>query len=144
MNLVVLIGNLVKDVELKATTLGKEVCSFTLAVQRSYKNTEGKYDSDFINCIAYGKTAEMISKYTKKGDKLSVEGRISTRNYEKDGKKVYVTEILVSNIGFLTMRKETKETPKQEEKQTDVYAEFGKKIEREQQELDFDNELLPF
>ena len=140
MNIVILIGNLVKDVELKATTSGKEVCQFTLGVQRNYKNGEGKYDSDFISCIAYGKTAELISKYTKKGDKLSVEGRILTRNYEKDGKKVYVTEVLVSNISFLTPKKEVKEeTPK-----IDPYEAMGKRIEEEQQELDFDENNLPF
>lgn len=141
MNIVILMGNIVRDIELKATTSGKEVCSFTLAVQRNYKNQDGKYDSDFISCIAYGKTAELISKYTKKGDKLSVEGRILTRNYEKDGKKVYVTEVLVSNISFLTPKKETKEEPKQED---DPYTAFGKRIEQEQQEFSLDENSLPF
>ena len=144
MNIVILIGNLVKDVELKATTSGKEVCSFTLAVQRNYKNADGKYDSDFINCIAYGKTAELVSKYTKKGDKISVEGKILTRSYEKDGKKVYVTEILVSNIDFLAMRKETKQEVKEEPKQEiDPYQAMGDKIEQ-QQELDMNSIDLPF
>ena len=115
MNKVFIIGNLIRDVELKATTTGVEVCGFTLGVRRNYQNANGEYESDFINCVAYKKTAELISRYTKKGDKLAVEGRINTRNYEKDGHKVYVTEIIVESIQFLTP-KQKQETPKQEEK----------------------------
>lgn len=150
MNTVIIIGNLTKDVELKTTQSGIEVCAFTLGVQRNYKNAEGKYDSDFPNFIAYKKTAEIISKYTKKGSKLAVEGRIQTRNYEKDGKKVYVTEIVVENVTLLDSKKETttnlQEPPKREEEKLDPYTAFGDSIqvEEEQQELAFDENDLPF
>ena len=151
MNVVNIIGNLTKDVELKSTTSGVEVCTFTLGVRRNYTNKEGKYDSDFPNFIAYRKTAEIISKYAKKGSKLAVEGRIQTRSYEKDGKKVYVTEIVVENVTLLDSKKESittnlPEPPKQEEEKLDPYTAFGDSIEvaEEQQELPFDDENLPF
>ncbi len=150
MNVVNIIGNLTKDVELKSIQSGIEVCTFALGVQRNYKNAEGKYDSDFPNFIAYKKTAEIISKYAKKGSKLAVEGRIQTRNYEKDGKKVYVTEIVVENVTLLDSKKESTtnlpEPPKQEEEKLDPYTAFGDSIEvaEEQQELPFDESSLPF
>lgn len=146
MNIVAIIGNLTKDVELKSTTSGIEVCTFTLGVKRNYPNKDGKYDSDFINFIAFKGTAEYISKYAKKGSKIAVEGRIQTRSYEKDGKKVYVTEIIAESVHLLDSKKEntTQEQPKQEEKQLDPYEEMGNKIEEEQQELAFDENDLPF
>lgn len=151
MNVVNIIGNLTKDVELKSTTSGVEVCTFTLGVRRNYTNKEGKYDSDFPNFIAYKKTAEIISKYAKKGSKLAVEGKIQTRSYDgKDGKKVYVTEIVVENVTLLDSKKEgttnLPEPPKQEEEKLDPYTAFGDSIEvaEEQQELPFDENDLPF
>ena len=147
MNVVNIIGNLTKDVELKSTQSGIEVCTFTLGVRRNYTNKEGKYDSDFPNFIAYKKTAEIISKYAKKGSKLAIEGRIQTRSYEKESKKVYVTEIVVENVTLLDSKKESKpqEEPKQEEK-LDPYTAFGNSIEanEEQQELPFDENDLPW
>lgn len=116
MNKVIILGRLTKDIELKSTTSGKEVCQFNLAVTRNYKNSNGEYESDFINCIAYGKTAELISKFTKKRDKIAIEGRIQTGSYEKDGKKVYTTDIIVENVSFVeTKKKENKVSYKAEE-----------------------------
>ena len=106
MNKAILTGRLTKDVELKSTTNGKSVASFTLAVNRDYKNAEGNYDADFINCVAYGQQAETISKYVHKGDRFGVEGKINTRNYEKDGSKVYVTEVKVDGFEFLESKKD--------------------------------------
>lgn len=125
MNKAVLIGRLTKDIELKSTPSGKSIASFTLAISRTYKNANGEYETDFINCISFGKQAELLSKYTVKGDQLAVEGRIQTRNYEnKDKQKVYVTEIAVESISFLQAKKK-------EEKKLDPYEVFGDKIERE-------------
>lgn len=116
MNKTILLGRITKDIELKSTTSGKEVCQFTIAINRTYTNQNGEYESDFINCVAYGKTAEVISKYTKKGDRLVVEGRIQTRNYEKNGNKIYVTEIIVETINFVeTKKQENKISYKAEE-----------------------------
>lgn len=105
MNKVVLIGRPTKDLELQTTPSGKKVLLFTLAVNREYKNEEGGYDADFINCVAYEQRAELISKYVGKGDRLGVSGKIETKNYEKDGRKVYVTRVLVDGFEFLESKK---------------------------------------
>lgn len=101
LNKVILIGNITKDVELMTTTSGISVCRFTLAVNRKFKNSEGNYDTDFIPCKAFRKTAEFLSKYTKKGQQISVVGSIQTGNYEKDGQKYYTTDIIVDEVGFV-------------------------------------------
>lgn len=106
MNKVILIGNNTKDIELRQTTSGTSVAEFSIAVKRTFK-TNGEYESDFFNCIAYNKLAETISKYVKKGDRIGVEGRLQTRNYtNREGKKVYVTEIVVENVEFLQTKKQ--------------------------------------
>ena len=101
MNVIVLSGTLVKDVELRHTKNDLSVGSFTIAVRREIKNKDGNYESDFVNCIAYGKLAETINSYFKKGSRILLEGRIQTGSYEKDGKKVYTTDIVVNNINFV-------------------------------------------
>ncbi|WP_040192110.1 single-stranded DNA-binding protein [Clostridium culturomicium] len=101
MNKVVLIGRLTKDPELKFTPTGTSVTTFTLAVSRRYKK-EGQPQADFIQIVAWGKTGEGVANYKKKGDLISVAGRIETRNYEaKDGTKRYVTEVIAEEIIFL-------------------------------------------
>ena len=114
MNKFIGIGRVTKDIELRATTSGTEVANFTLAINRNYKNAEGDYEADFLNCVAYKGLAKTISSYVKKGDKLAVDGRIQTRNYtNSEGNKVYVTEIIVENIDFIeTKKKETTEPDK--------------------------------
>ena len=102
MNRVNLIGRLTKDPELRTTPTGRNVCQFSVAVSRNFTNANGEREADFINCVVWDKQAENLVKYQKKGNQIAVEGRIQTRNYDdKDGKKVYVTEILASNISFL-------------------------------------------
>lgn len=103
MNKAILVGRLTKDPELKMIENTKrEVCQFTIAVNRPYTNDDGERKADFINCVVWDKLAENLSKYQKKGNQVAVEGRIQTRNYDdKDGKKIYVTEIFVSNVTFL-------------------------------------------
>ena len=102
MNKAILIGRLTKDPELRTTPTGRNVCQFSVAVSRNFTNANGERDADFINCVVWDKQAENLVKYQKKGNQIAVEGRIQTRNYDdKDGKKVYVTEILASNISFL-------------------------------------------
>ena len=102
MNKAILIGRLTRDPELRTTPTGRNVCQFSVAVSRNFTNTNGEREADFINCVVWDKQAENLVKYQKKGNQIAVEGRIQTRNYDdKDGKKVYVTEILASNISFL-------------------------------------------
>lgn len=105
MNNVVLVGNLVRDPEVKGGD--KPVCRFTVACSRSFKNAEGNYDSDFISCVAFGKTAEFVEKYFKKGQKIGVTGEIRTGSYTKDdGSKVYTTDVSVSNVEFVSKKSE--------------------------------------
>ena len=111
MNLVVLIGRMTKDVELRRTNSGKAVASFTLAVNKDFRNDEGGYDADFIDCVAFEQKAETISKYVHKGDRFAVGGQLATRSYEtKEGRKVKVTEVKVEKFEFLESKKQTEDT----------------------------------
>lgn len=102
MNKAILVGRLTRDPELKSTANGTNVCSFSVAVNRRYKNAEGNYDADFINCTAWRQTAEFVSKYFTKGRMIGVVGSIQTRNYDdKEGKKVYVTEVAADEVYFV-------------------------------------------
>ena len=101
MNKVILIGRLTRDPELRYTPQGTAVCQITIAVNRRGVQP-GQQDVDFINVSIWSAQAENVAKYMTKGRQMAIEGRIQTRNYDdKDGKKVYVTEILASNISFL-------------------------------------------
>ena len=107
MNKVLEIGRAVRDVELKQTNSGTAVAEFSIAVKREFKSANGQYESDFFDCVSYSKTAELISKYVKKGDMFGIEGRLQTRNYtNKEGRKVYVTEIIVEKVEFLQSKKQ--------------------------------------
>lgn len=111
MNRVVMIGRTTKDIELKTTPSGASVAEFSIAVKRAYKNANGENESDFFNCIAFSKLAETISRYVKKGDQVGIEGRLQTSNYtNKEGKKVYVTNIIVENVEFLQNKKQDEQT----------------------------------
>ena len=100
-NNVVLAGRVTKDIELKVTPTGKSVCSFSLAVERKFVQNSEKV-TDFINCQLWGKSAETLEKYVKKGMMIGVEGRIQTRKYtNQQGKTVYVTEVVADSFSFL-------------------------------------------
>lgn len=102
MNTVILMGRLTKDPELTQTTSGVSVAKFTLAVQRNFRNAEGEYDVDFINCVAWRTNAEFIDKYFKKGERILVAGTMQVRSYEAtDGTKRYVTEVVVNETHFV-------------------------------------------
>ena len=109
MNKVIEIGRAVKDVELRVTTSGASVASFSIAVKRNFKNAEGAYESDFFDCIAFNKLAETISRYVHKGDMVGVNGRLQTRSYtDKQGNNRKVTEIVVEEVEFLSAKKDEK------------------------------------
>ena len=102
MNKAILVGRLTKDPELKTTASGVSVASFTIAVNRRFKNQDGGSDADFINCVAWRQQAEFICKYFGKGNMIGTVGSIQTRNYDnKDGQKVYVTEVAVEEVHFV-------------------------------------------
>lgn len=102
MNRVNLVGRLTADPTLRYTPNGVAVATFTLAVTRRFANAENVREADFINCVAWKKTAENVANYLKKGSKVAVDGRLQTRNYEgQDGRKVYVTEVVAEFVDFL-------------------------------------------
>jgi len=112
MNKVVLIGRLTKDIDLKfAAGTGTAVARGILAVNRRFKK-EGQAEADFIPIVLFKKNAENIATYTKKGSLVGISGSIQTRNYDKDGTKVYATEILVGEVQFLEPKNtNTQSTP---------------------------------
>jgi len=98
MNSVVIVGNLASDPEVRTTQSGTSNCTFRVAVQRSFANANGVREADFLSCVAWRQTADFVGKYLHKGSKVAVSGSIQTRNYEKDGRKVYVTEIIADRV----------------------------------------------
>lgn len=103
MNFTVQIGRLAKDVELRYTQQGTAVANFSLAVNRD-RTANGEPEADFHRCTAWGKTAEAIANYLQKGAMAAVFGKVHNRSYEKDGQRVYITEIKVDQVKFLTPR----------------------------------------
>lgn len=122
------IGNLTKDNELRMTQSGTQVLKNSIAIRRDKDNT------DYVNFTAFGKTAEILSKYTNKGSKILIEGEIRTGKYEKEGKTTYTSEVIVHNIEFLDSKKqETKEELTTDESNT-IY----------QDEIKITDDDLPF
>ena len=138
LNRVVLVGRLTRDPELRYTPNGVAVANFTLAVNRPFTNQEGNQDADFINCVVWRKPAENLANYMKKGNQIGVDGRIQTRTYDdKDGKKVYVTEVVADSVQFLESRQKEKQ-PK-----TAVEA-YNEQIEKVGKPIHVDDSDLPF
>ncbi len=100
-NLVLLTGRLTAEPKVSySPTTQKAMARYSLAVQRDFKNANGEYEADFINCICFGRTAEFAERFLHKGSKILVQGRIQTGSYEKDGNKVYTTDIIVNSHEF--------------------------------------------
>ena len=114
MNKCTLVGRLTKDPEIRYSQGENATATarFSVAVNRRFKNAEGNYDADFINCVIWGKQAENLCKYCTKGSQIGVQGRIQTRNYQNnEGKTVYVTEENANNITFLSSKGNTNSAP---------------------------------
>ena len=110
-NNVVLVGRLTKDPDIRNTQQGTVVASFTLAVNRNFKDQNGNREADFINCVAWRKTAELIRDHVSKGQQIAVVGRIQTRSYDhQQGQKVFMTEVIVSEIQFLESKVNNNQT----------------------------------
>lgn len=125
-------GRNTKDGEFRTSESGVSMYNNTLAMTNNFKNKEGKYDSEFINYVAYRQTAEFLNKYSKKGTLVEIEGRISTRTYDKqDGKKGYITEIIVENASVL----EKKQQELQEE-QVNEFSVMNTKTKYDNKETD--------
>ena len=132
MNKVILTGRLTKEIEVELTSTNKMYVKNSIAVKNDFKNVDGEYDSEFINIVAWGNTADYLGKYAEKGMRIALEGRITIRNYDKaDGTKGYVTEIVCSSVELLDSKKKEESVNKQETstEESDPYAEFGEEIE---------------
>lgn len=135
MNKVVLIGNISTDIQLRYTQSNMAVATFNLALNRP-KKQDGTQEADFPNIVVWGKQAENINKYLKKGSKLALEGRIQTRNYDdQNGNKRYVTEVVAENVQFLDSKKDGQANEVQNESQnnqqipqTDPYVDMGRQV----------------
>lgn len=138
MNNVNLMGRLTRDPEARTTQSGQSVASFTLAVDRSTKGPKGEKETDFINCVAFGKTAEVVCTYVSKGQRLIVQGRIQTGSYtDKNGNKRYTTNISVSTVEFVEKKERHDQCP------MDSFGDGRAKSSWEAQPMQFDEEV-PF
>lgn len=140
MNKVILVGRITKDAEMKVSANGTKICRFTLAINRNYKNSQGNYESDFVNCVSLNKTAETMKNYVKKGDCIGVSGEIRTGSYtDKQGKKVYTSDVMASRISFISKAQrpaQVQQPAPVETKQSDIYTDFSNEIEIDDNFLD--------
>ena len=112
MNKVILVGRITKDPEVKTTQSQNAVCSFTIAVDRKFKSPAGERQSDFISCVAWRQQAELLGRYFKKGSRMAIVGNLQSRSYDDaNGKKVYVTEVIVDEIEFVESKREGSAAP---------------------------------
>ena len=130
-NNVVLVGRLTKDVELRYTPANQAVATFTLAVNRAFKNANGEREADFINVVIWRQSAENFANWAKKGALIGITGRIQTRNYEnQQGQRVYITDVIAENFQMLESRNQQQgqqqaqpqQATQQQVKQPDPFA----------------------
>ena len=122
LNQVTLVGRLTKDPELRYTPDGKAVTNITLAVKRSFRNSNGEYVVDFVNCTLWNRIAENTTIYCQKGSIVGITGKIQTRTYENpEGKRNFITEVIVENVSFMD-RKTAEKKPAKEEQETSEHA----------------------
>ena len=127
LNRVILIGRTTKEPDVRYSTDGKGVAKFTLAVDRKFSKEK---ETDFISCVAFGKTAEVIEKFVRKGNKIAVVGRIQTGSYKgKDGNTVYTTDVMVEEVEFCESKGESK--PKEPETDKDGFMNIDPSLDSE-------------
>lgn len=149
LNKAMVFGNLTRDPELKALPSGNQVCTFAIATNRVYNDRDGnrQEDTEFHNIVVFGKQAENVAKYLKKGSSAYVEGRLQTRSWEKDGQKMYRTEIVADRVQFGPKNTGDGQSPNQAS-QTDSKPTEGKTQEQpappEYPEEEINPEDIPF
>ena len=135
-NNVTLVGRMTRDAELRYTPQNQAVATFTLAVNRPFKNQNGDREAEFINCVIWRQQAENLANWAKKGALIGITGRIQTRNYEnQQGQRVYVTEVVAENFQLLESQKERDNQP-----QVNSWPDFG----RNTSPMDISDDDLPF
>ena len=123
MNKAIILGRLTRDIELKITNSGKSVTSFSVAVDRGFKDADGNKQTDFIDCVAWGKAAENLATYQGKGSQIAVDGRIQVRSYEaQDGSKRKAVEVVAERIEFIGSK------PKSEPAEDDGWDDLGTEV----------------
>ena len=115
LNNTVWVGRLVSNPELYEAENGKKACKITLAVPRPYKNADGEYDTDFVNCRLWAGVAQNTAEYCRKGDLIGIKGRIETYNYETEDGKKYRTEVVADRVTFLSSQKDKTQEKEHEE-----------------------------
>lgn len=146
MNNVSLVGRLTRDPELKYTPNGKAVANGTVAVNRPFKNASGEQEADFIMFQVWGKPAENLANYMKKGNQIGLTGRINTRNYENsEGKRVYVTEVVADNVQFLESKGSNQGQSQQQNKPSRQQIDAANnEISKHAEPIDINEDMLPF
>lgn len=119
MNKVIISGRITNAIELRRTKDDVGITNLIVAVRRDFKNAQGDYDTDFVKVVVYGQQADYLNKFTEKGKRIEVDGRIQVQQYEKDGEKRYDTSIVANKVNILDFK----------EKEEDPFEEFGKKVE---------------
>ena len=153
MNKVMLIGRITRDPELRYTSSNIPSVRFTLAVNRPFENQNGERGTDFINIVVWRKQAENVKKYVSKGSLVAVEGRIQTGSYEKDGQRIYTTDVVADNVQFLESKAQSQNRMQEEVTPSDfafnndnaqttdmseeVFADFGDSIEISDDDIAF-------
>lgn len=156
MNKVLLIGRLTANPELRYTTSNNAVTTFSIAIDRNFKNEDGNKEADFINIVAWNKKAELIHQYLKKGDRVGIGGRLQVRKYQNErGENRYVTEVVADEVEFLNSKKsglDEKSPVKSEENRTieekvnsnKPYEDFARDHQEEFAYTDEENYEYPF
>ena len=106
LNQIVLVGRLTRDITVNKSGKGNKVATLSLAIPRSFKNSEGVYETDFIDCVLFDNIADNTSEYCKKGDIVGIKGRVQSRVVEKDNEKENLPEIIAEKVTFLSSKKE--------------------------------------
>ena len=138
-NKVILIGRLTRDVEVRSTNSGKNVASFTVAVNRPYNKEHEHPEADFFNCVAWEQRADFIAKWFSKGDEIRVCGRLQNREWEKEGVKQRATEVVVEEVEFGQKRKDASGdvAPQQAQKSAPAPKPTQQSVEEMDDELPF-------
>lgn len=153
MNRVVLVGRLTRDPELRYTPNGVAVANFTIACNRPFKNQQGEQEADFINGVVWRAAAENLANYMKKGNQIGVDGRIQSRRYDdKDGKTVFVTEVLAETVQFLEPKSDKQNTnnntgyenKQQQSNQNKPKEESNDPFKNDGEPIDISDDDLPF
>lgn len=142
LNSICLVGRLTKDVELRYTPSNVAVATFTLAVNRTFKNENGEREADFINCVMWRQQAENLASWAKKGALIGITGRIQTRSYDnQQGQRVYVTEVVAEQFQLLESKGQGNQTQQRQQAQQET-PDFSRSASTNP--LDISDDDLPF